>query len=247
MQTPGPPKLILGASLPSLSRSRQRREWQIDEKDRGRRTAYLVDALGGRGDDLDDRFQWKGLITVELLEQNIQNLGIADTCEIVRADALGPAALNRCPHPAHLIFMDPPYALVRDPESWTRVRTQLERLIEHLDDTGYAVLRTPWPFYHETTVTTDALIVEDEEDSARVEVICLDEPGADIDLDIEDFFAGRPAGITKTIHLDVDLTLPNALGPETHIYGTTAVHLYMKKQSESEPSSPAPAGEVADS
>ena len=168
--------------------------------------------------------------TVELLEQNIQNLGIADSCEVVRADALGPAALNHCPHPAHLIFMDPPYALVRDPESWLRVKLQLERLIEHLDDTGYAILRTPWPFFHETLETTDATVIEDEEDSSTtVEVIHLDEPGADIDLNLEDFFAGRPAGTTKTIHLDVDLTLPNALGPETHIYGTMAVHLYMKK------------------
>lgn len=165
----------------------------------------------------------------EVVQKNVDALGIADKCQVVRADALGPVALNRCPKPAHLIFLDPPYPLVRDPESWKRVKLQLERLIEHLDDTGYLVLRTPLPFYHEETQTADAPTIDDEDGPAQVEVIRLDEPDADIDLDLEDFFKGQPASITKTVHRDVDLSIPNALGPETHKYGTMAVHLYMKK------------------
>ena len=38
--------------------------------------------------------------------------------------------------------------MVRDPEQWPRVRTQLERLIRMLTPDGYAIVRTPWPFVH---------------------------------------------------------------------------------------------------
>lgn len=85
-----------------------------------------------------------------LLEKNTATLpGAQDRVELVCGDALGPGALARCPRPVHLVFFDPPYAMVRDPAGWGRIKGQFERLIAMLDDTGYAVLRTPWPLFHE--------------------------------------------------------------------------------------------------
>ncbi|MEO1583693.1 MAG: RsmD family RNA methyltransferase [Planctomycetota bacterium] len=129
--------------------------------------------------------------TLAVLRKNIEHLGVEERAEAVSADALGPAVVSRCPRPVHLIFADPPYALVRDPNQWARMTQQLSRLIGLLDDDGYAVLRTPWPFLHE----------RDPERSDR---------------DTTERFA------------DVRLTIEGAVGPETHAYGSTAVHLYMK-------------------
>src|SRR5689334_13405158 len=82
----------------------------------------------------------------EMLQQNIEALGVADRCELVTGDALGPGALARAPRPLTLAFMDPPYALVREAIGWQRVRAQMEQLVRILSDDGFAVLRTPWPF-----------------------------------------------------------------------------------------------------
>ena len=84
----------------------------------------------------------------EMLAKNIEALGVEDEVELVRSDALGPAALNRCPAPVDLAFFDPPYPLVLDPQGWDRVRRQLIRIIPMLSDSGFLILRTPWPFRH---------------------------------------------------------------------------------------------------
>ena len=91
----------------------------------------------------------------------------------------------------HLIFFDPPYKLVDDPETYPRVIKQFGRLIQNLDDEGYAVLRTPWPFKH---------VVGSEEVDGKV----------------------------RSIFAEPSLKVEGALGPETHEYGTTAIHLYMR-------------------
>jgi 16S rRNA (guanine(966)-N(2))-methyltransferase RsmD len=134
-------------------------------------------------------------ITLNVLKRNIEHLGAEERAEAVSADALGPAVVSRCPRPVHLIFCDPPYAMVRDVNQWPRVTAQLSRLIQLLDDDGYAVLRTPWPFLH-------------ERDPSRA------------DRDETNRFG------------DVDLAIEGAIGPETHAYGSTAVHLYMKDRGE---------------
>ncbi|MEL6795273.1 MAG: RsmD family RNA methyltransferase [Planctomycetota bacterium] len=135
--------------------------------------------------------------TLEVLRKNIEMLGVDERAEAVSADALGPAVVARCPRPVHLIFCDPPYAMVRNTQQWPRVTAQLAKLIALLDDEGYAVLRTPWPFLHERDPARD-----DRDETAR--------------------FA------------DVGLAIEGAIGPETHVYGSTAVHLYMKRTAESE-------------
>lgn len=96
----------------------------------------------------------------DLLERNIATLGCEDSAELLRADVLGPAALTRCPKPATMIFLDPPYPLVLDPDGWARVSRQLSRLITaNLSEKGFAILRTPWPFRHVTVIDSEGHVV----------------------------------------------------------------------------------------
>lgn len=81
----------------------------------------------------------------DTLKANIDLLGCADRAEVFLGDALGAGALSRCPRPAHLIFVDPPYPMMEDESKRARVMDQLARLVQCLDDTGFATLRTPWP------------------------------------------------------------------------------------------------------
>lgn len=254
----------------------------------------------------------------EILRANIEHCQAGDRAEVVVGDALGPGALSRCPRPVHLIFFDPPYAMVRDQASWSRVKGQLARAIALLDDTGYAVLRTPWPFLHlvEEPPTPEEPELEGrrargkrgerasrrspeprgrrrrhEEDAdfgpasagawggepeqtaseeQRVGGAVDDQLGADemeeieIDLStpegqalmralteggaIEIDERGRPVGEAppspgqpaRPPLIQGDLSIPGAIGPETHAYAGMAVHLYMKQRGPgAEPATPA--------
>lgn len=84
----------------------------------------------------------------DLLRRNIESLGAEEETEVVEADALGPAALARCPRPVDLVFFDPPYPLMLDPERCVHVLRQFGRCVDMLSDEGFAVLRTPWPLRH---------------------------------------------------------------------------------------------------
>lgn len=176
-----------------------------------------------------------------LIERTAGELDLGDRCEIAIGDALGAAAVARCPEGVHLIFFDPPYPIVRDRAQWPRVRDQFGRLIQKLDDTGYAILRTPWPFLHDMrdepepeepmrrenrrTRRRDERETADwiEIDPAEVEEFMQGEaPDAEDETDLEE-----PRGPGHHF-VPVDLHIPGALGPETHEYGSTAVHFYMK-------------------
>lgn len=128
---------------------------------------------------------------LRVLNENIETLGATDRAEVFQGDALGPAALSRCPRPVHVVMFDPPYAMLEEPPSRKRAFDQFARLIECLDDKGFAILRTPWPFVDE---------VERE--------------------DTPDVFD----------RVVVPLAIDGAEGPETHVYGSTAVHWYMRKR-----------------
>lgn len=125
-----------------------------------------------------------------ILKKNIEMVGASERAEVFQGDALGAGALSRCPRPVHVVMFDPPYALVEDAAMRVRTFEQFARLVECLDDTGFAILRTPWPFVDHV-----------ERDEA---------PGT---------FEKVPAS----------LAIAGAKGPETHVYGSTAVHWYMKK------------------
>lgn len=197
---------------------------------------------------------------VRTLEENIDRLGCEDRVEVACCDALGPATLSRCPKPAHIVFMDPPYPMVRDPEDWPRVKKQFERLIAMLDETGYAIIRTPWPFYHRELVDDESSEEGNEEsdknsegsggreDAQKTELIEGDEmvevdeewlaewessaeSDDEIDGDGEDEDV-KDGGTPKYRSWDISLEMEGAEGPETHAYGSTAIHLYMKKSAQ---------------
>ena len=85
----------------------------------------------------------------QILRTNIDNLGVQSRCDLMIGDALGAGALARAPRPLHLAFLDPPYPLVKDAVGFKRVMAQMAGLVKLLDDSGYAILRTPWPLQHE--------------------------------------------------------------------------------------------------
>ncbi len=120
----------------------------------------------------------------KLLEENVEHLGAQDRVEVVCGDALGQSALARSPMPVHVAFFDPPYPMMRESAQRRRILDQFTHVVAMLDDTGYALLRSPWPFVD--------------------------------------------AGDDETEATPIDLHIPGAKGPETHVYGSTAVHWYMQ-------------------
>lgn len=180
-----------------------------------------------------------------LLERNIEMLGCGDRCEVLRADAVGPATLARCPRPLDLAFFDPPYPLVQDPAGWDRVRGQVSRVAALLTPTGFVTVRTPWPFLQETPEAElppeahrearklhdrrerigrklrEQEWVLDEIDEEEIEAETLDDEAEleEIEGALETVKRERKPG---------DLAIAGAVGPETHAYGSTAVHLYMR-------------------
>jgi 16S rRNA (guanine(966)-N(2))-methyltransferase RsmD len=126
----------------------------------------------------------------QTLKKNVELCGAGERAEVFQGDALGAGALSRCPRPVHVVMFDPPYAMVEEPASRRRAFEQFARLVECLDDKGFAILRTPWPFVDHVERVHD------------------------------------PGHFDK---IPVPLAIEGALGPETHVYGSTAVHWYMRK------------------
>lgn len=179
----------------------------------------------------------------EMLRRNVETLGCLDRCEVVSGDALGAGALARCPRPCTLVFMDPPYPLIRDGLGFRRVMDQLSKLVECLTPDGFAVLRTPWPLLLEAGGEEEASPEParrkgkprkerrgrwdeperprrapraerfDEETIERIETEGAEEGEGD-----------------KPVFEKPSLLIANAVGPETHEYGTMAVHLYARKK-----------------
>lgn len=175
--------------------------------------------------------------SAEILRRNIEMLGVGDRCELVVGDALGPGALARCPRPVHLVFMDPPYPLVLEETGWRRVKAQFEQLIQRLDEGGYAVLRTPWPFFHAPPSEAPAEPPAERDAGAGGlrggTHARLQGEEADEEIEIEwDDEGPEPLGPSDAPPRGepVDLKMGGAAGPETHVYHNTAVHLYMKKK-----------------
>ncbi|MDX2131159.1 MAG: RsmD family RNA methyltransferase [Planctomycetota bacterium] len=188
----------------------------------------------------------------EFLRRNVESLGVQDRCDVVVGDALGTGSLARAPRPLHLAFFDPPFPLVREPVGFARVVAQVARAAALLTDDGFVVLRTPWPFVHEagapqpTAVASPAPRRKNEPRNAwkrdlrraergvvpraLPESIGDVEPAGDGDPSIggevsgDDAAGAAPTGGPVT----PDLRIPGATGPETHVYRSMAVHLYMR-------------------
>jgi 16S rRNA (guanine966-N2)-methyltransferase len=222
-----------------------------------------------------------------LLRRNIEMLGAEERCDLVTGDVLGPGALARCPRPATVIFLDPPYPLIRDVAGWKRVITQFTRLVDCLAPDGFAIIRTPWPFVQlvplnapqeEQAADADGRKKRRKDDEKRkkgkgkservrtgklrddeTEIWSLERDGgrptdgpadrsldqspernvgkaiADMteqeldELDRADLEAMEHAAeSTKFQRVIPDLKIAGINGPETHIYGTMAVHWYQK-------------------
>ncbi len=196
----------------------------------------------------------------KVLEENIEMLGAEAEVEVVIGDALGPATIHRCPKPVHIVFYDPPYPMVRDEADWARVKTQFTRLISMLDDTGYAVLRTPWPAVHqvedEAVEEAEGLGVNkgkgkkkhgrdersdhagmgaiEEIEGEEVIEIDLNDPNADAMMEAFEKDLAREASKPKVRYTDIDLQMDGAIGPEVHTYGQMALLLYMKDTGQQE-------------
>lgn len=240
-----------------------------------------------------------------ILRKNIEQFGVQDKCEVVVGDALGIGAIARCPSPVQIVFLDPPYPLIRDPLGWRRVTSAMQQLAANLNPDGFIVLRTPWPFFldvpldqpnpdelgpggtrqgkwlkkrkkDEPHVKKGAWHEQFERDAERgkgaksgrggppgadkgsiskrgtPEVVSrsgrLNEAALEAQLEGDGFDAAweeldldefgnviEPqtpeqiaAAAAKPAKQPVDMKIEGLKGPETHAYGTTAVHLYMR-------------------
>jgi len=81
--------------------------------------------------------------TFRILTRNIENLGCGDRAKALLGDALGHVSLLQAPQPVDLVFVDPPYEMMRDPSMRRRVLHQVQRCRGIMADKGFLVLRSP--------------------------------------------------------------------------------------------------------
>jgi 16S rRNA (guanine966-N2)-methyltransferase len=121
--------------------------------------AYVVDCFAGSGTiglEAISRgaahcvFVEQSRVCAKTLAANIESLGVKDRSDVVISDALSPALPARFRQPPHVIFFDPPYAMTDDVEERARVLDQMARLAEHMDPSGFLILRTAWPLVDES-------------------------------------------------------------------------------------------------
>lgn len=235
------------------------------------------------------------------IDRNIASLGVSGRAALVEGDALGGSVPLRCPRPSDLIFIDPPYPLVRTGAGWDRVREQCTLLAGVLADDGFLLLRTPWPFVIEAAGGGDASeapdggaggarptrarrgsprvgpgaggarggrggyksrrgkggrnLVQDlgpdgetiewiaridrggidpaalaggrDESDADADAAAGDQPGDDDGVRVAEPPTGEPR-LVGGGGVAGDLRIAGLRGPETHPYGKTAVHWYMR-------------------
>ena len=78
-----------------------------------------------------------------ILEQNIESLGLAPSTSVVAADAWRAAWIDRLKtEPVRLVYCDPPYQATRDPHEAARVARLIEALAPVMEADGHLVLRT---------------------------------------------------------------------------------------------------------
>jgi 16S rRNA (guanine966-N2)-methyltransferase len=79
----------------------------------------------------------------EMLRRNAASTGLAGRVSLVRADALGEVALASVNEPLDVVFMDPPFDLVRTPDGLDRVLAQAARCRQRMKPRSFLVLRLP--------------------------------------------------------------------------------------------------------
>ena len=79
----------------------------------------------------------------DYLRANVLTLGCSDRVQVVQTDALGPGAIAAAPAPVDVVFVDPPFELMRSDEGRRRVLDQVRALRDVLATKSFVVLRTP--------------------------------------------------------------------------------------------------------
>ncbi len=79
----------------------------------------------------------------EFLRANIHTLGCSDRVQWIQTDALGPGCIAAAPRPVDVAFIDPPFEMMRDPETRQRVLTHIANLKSVLAERAFVILRTP--------------------------------------------------------------------------------------------------------
>jgi len=78
-----------------------------------------------------------------MLEENIASLQCGDTAYAIQCDALSTIPLLRAQAPLDVVFVDPPYAMMKNEASRKRVLSQLNEVESILADDGLVLLRSP--------------------------------------------------------------------------------------------------------
>jgi 16S rRNA (guanine966-N2)-methyltransferase len=88
------------------------------------------------------RFVESGAPALACLKENVEALGLADACELVRADGLTPGAWGE--PPSDVVFVDPPYRFLDEPNARGRVLEAIATLAaRYLAPEGVLVFHTP--------------------------------------------------------------------------------------------------------
>lgn len=198
--------------------------------------------------------------SAETLERNIELLRCTDRCTVIRGDALGLSVVARCPRPLDFAFFDPPYPLIQQKAGWERVKGQLSKVASILAEDGFLLVRTPRPFVVDlpTEPGPDAapergkfkkgkkgrggeagrgremkewrgIRIEDEPSNLAKYAA---ETGEDDQGDEDDGVVVRgEAAPEPVVREPGDMHIAGAKGPESHPYGSTEVHWFMKEGS----------------
>lgn len=78
-----------------------------------------------------------------LLRENIDMLGCGERATAFLGDALSPTVLHMAPKPVDVLFVDPPYVLMRTEEGRARVFNQIATAKMVLAEKAFVVLRVP--------------------------------------------------------------------------------------------------------
>ena len=88
------------------------------------------------------RFAEREPMVRRVLQQNVRELEVEDRVELRSEDALAPATWGTAPY--DVVFLDPPFPLVRTQDGRRRVFSALEALFDRsVRDEGVAVLHVP--------------------------------------------------------------------------------------------------------
>jgi 16S rRNA (guanine966-N2)-methyltransferase len=78
-----------------------------------------------------------------VLKENVEQFDCGDRAKTLQGDALGQISLLQAPQPVDLVFVDPPYSMMRDPATRRRILDQIQRCRGVMAEKGFVILRSP--------------------------------------------------------------------------------------------------------